>query len=71
MSEEEFTFTVGSGQFTDDEIAEYVRDSVCDGYCSECDELVSTVEPDAHGYDCPSCDGDGTVASVLVMLGLC
>ena len=63
-------FTIGRFTFTNGDIGEYVYDSVCDGYCTKCKDLVSTVEHDARGYDCPSCDGAGTVDAVLVILEL-
>jgi len=63
-------FAVGSIEYSHDEIRDFVFDSVVDGYCSKCDDIVMNVEPDASGYDCPHGEHVGTVDSVLVKLGL-
>lgn len=39
--------------------SEYLE--ACDSYqgiCLDCGELRDCTEPDAEGYDCPSCDGN-------------
>lgn len=55
--------------FTVAEIAELLVESLIPARCSACGE-IARVEPDAEGYDCANCCGEGTVTSPLIKLGL-
>jgi hypothetical protein len=55
--------------FTGADLRTMFFDSVVFARCTECDHLVA-VEPDAEDYDCPECDGKGTLTSPLVKLGI-
>ena len=44
-------------------------DSIVPGLCRACGFEISSVEPDAEGYNCPECDKD-TVDSIPVIIGV-
>jgi hypothetical protein len=62
-------FSVGNIEYSYEEIASFVSDSVVDGYCTECKEVTCNAEPDAEANHCPSCEKN-TVQSVLIIMGL-
>ena len=68
MSDSDGTLMVRGQEYTFDDLRRFTFDSICDGVCTECDNVTS-VEPDAAGYSCHDPDCDGRVNSVLVVLG--
>jgi Zn finger protein HypA/HybF involved in hydrogenase expression len=40
-----------------DDIMSVIEEDDNEGFCVNCGEQVSYVEPDARKYTCPSCDG--------------
>ena len=63
-------FQVSHIEYEYEDIEAMVYDSVVDGYCSECDDVTTQCEPDATENWCPCCE-NGSVKSVLIILGLC
>lgn len=55
--------------FTVGDIEVFVYDSVVDAVCDGCG-APHRVEPDASGYRCHECGGEGLVSSPLVKLSL-
>ena len=55
--------------FTWGEIERMVHDSVVEAMCESCG-ATSSVEPDAHNYDCLACGESSCVTSPLIKLGL-
>lgn len=51
------------------EFNRFKNDSIHPCRCSECG-FISEAEPDAEGYDCEECDGEGTVNAIMIEMGI-
>lgn len=59
-----------NNMYTLSQLEEFVWDGIVDGFCSECEQVVDSIEPDAADYNCINCGAVGMVDSVLVILGV-